>query len=133
MRNHKKLICIIAGIFFLGGIYLSVFQPFKITDPSQEGFDVEKFRFEDYRNSEAKRYAFKLLFPQNTDKSYIDRILIDKGGARAVQNENDSDMTHYLYTPIYPSIDGWNITVEFNDKKKMQKLLVNGFDVTEEH
>lgn len=56
-------------------------NPFKVTDPADPQFNLEKFRFEDYPGIPPMRDALQKLFPVGTPREKVEHILVDVGGA----------------------------------------------------
>jgi hypothetical protein len=65
---------VIAAIMVFG-------NPLKVTDPADPRFNPDKFCFCDYAAGSGMREAFKKLFPVGTPKEFVDRVLINAGGA----------------------------------------------------
>lgn len=70
-------------------------NPFKVTDPAESGFNPDKFSFSDYKSAEELRDAFKKLFPVGVPKQFVDRVLVDAGGASTYQSQNAPSKWYY--------------------------------------
>lgn len=53
----------------------------KITDPDDPNFDPMSFQFSDYLNHTELIPILRTMFPVGTDRSYVEKILIEKNGA----------------------------------------------------
>ncbi len=56
--------------------------PWKVIDPTDPRFDPMEFRFTDYESGVKEAAFYSCLFPAGTEKTYIDKILVDAGKAR---------------------------------------------------
>lgn len=78
----------------------------KIIDPLSDGFDPESFRFEDYFYSGKKELAHAIgcMFPPGTPKSYVEHIVMERGGAEKRLEPQSNSMEHvvYFYTYEHP-------------------------------
>jgi hypothetical protein len=79
--------------------------PFKVKDPAEPGFNPDKFRFRDYyQNDNISLYeAYRKLFPPGTPKEFVDRVLVDAGGAKG---RKLPDANIWLYRRPANSIKG---------------------------
>ncbi len=96
-----------------------------VTDPDDPRFDVSKFRYENYRetNDHFRRKITK-IFPIGTDKFYVDKILVKQAGARA-PSPNDLTEYHNPGDTDYTYIKGsWLVRFIFdnNNKTVMMKM-----------
>lgn len=70
--------------------------PFKVTDPADPRFKVERFSFYDYwGDRELLQKTFRILFPPGTNKTFVDKVLIEYGGARILQNTDKTLLWFY--------------------------------------
>ena len=76
----KNFILFIVSLCMLATTACS--DPFKVTDPSDPKFNPDKFKFEDYPGIPLMTDALKKLFPVGTPKEFVEKILVDVGGAR---------------------------------------------------
>ena len=53
----------------------------KVTDPGNPQFDATQFRFEDYSSKSEISPVIHHMFPVGTDRSYVEKILVDIGQA----------------------------------------------------
>ena len=92
-----KKILIISGVVlavfvagYVGAINVGLADnPMKVIDPSDPRFDPLKFDYCDYDEDAGELLnVFRILFPPNTSKEFIDRVLIKEGkGAAGRYNE----------------------------------------------
>jgi len=80
--------------------------PWKVIDPTDPRFDPLAFRFSDYDSGFQSGQVYACLFPKGTDKSYVDRILVDIGNAitqkNMVKNKDYYHPNEYKYTYSTP-------------------------------
>jgi hypothetical protein len=124
----------IIAIFVVAFCYLLVPNPFKITDPYHPRFKPDNFRFEDYVVSTcAEKEIMAKLFPVGTDKSFVDRVLVNSGGAKASKNNNHKNEYNYYYVPRHwAAFFGdltWNMSVTYNDDGKVTDIRTNNESV----
>lgn len=82
IRGAICIILVLCSIFSF--IRYGVFEaplPWKVTDTSDARFNPEKFRLTDYGSDSQFQKSLSILFPVGTEKSYVDRISVDVGGA----------------------------------------------------
>lgn len=92
-------------------------QPFKVTDPSDQRFNPDHFRFSDYSNAEFRELC-KILFPVGTPETLVDRVLVDAGGARKnIDRESNGRIV------IYDS--GWLTAVRHDVVYDENRKLIN--------
>ena len=77
-----------------------------MTDPADPRYDPDKFRYFDYEplwpGREGKHGdALRKLFPPGTPKEFVDRVLVEAGGAHAVANNN---FEHPVWTYYHPKV-----------------------------
>lgn len=91
---------IAGGLFLLLAVAAFVIvNPFKVTDPSDPRFDPDKFKFSNYSyDDDSLRDAFQKLFPIGTPKDFVDRVLVDAGGATGGQGRTLKELYSY-YEP----------------------------------
>lgn len=77
LQKNRSRIVWFTALFLV----LLFFEPFKVTNPTNPFFNPDRFRFSDYRDQESLRAAFRELFPPGTSEEFVDRVLIDAGGA----------------------------------------------------
>lgn len=92
MKNWRFLIC--AFILAL----LCACNPLKVTDPRDPRFNPNNFSFSDYDKTEV-RSVFMVLFPVGTSQEFIDKVLVEAGGASKNLNSNYSELVHYIHKP----------------------------------
>lgn len=77
MRRAVLVVCPILVFTALGGCNL-----FKVIDPNDPGFDIEKFNCLDYSTNEYLLDVFRKYFPLGSDQQYVEEVLIEQGGCR---------------------------------------------------
>jgi hypothetical protein len=71
--------------------------PWKVTDPRDPRFDPMEFRFTDYKSREEEETVFYSCFlSKGTEKAFVDKILVDAGGARVKEHKSK------YFTSKYP-------------------------------
>jgi hypothetical protein len=93
--------------------------------------DPKNFKFEDYMDQQSRMDVLKNLFPLGTEKDFVEKVLIQIGGATSEVRTRKNELG-YIYKPKYPfpTIDAdWNVTVYYDEQSKVQRILMNGFDV----
>jgi len=125
-RLPNKKIILLIGAIFLFGIFITIMQPFKVIDPSIEGFDPDSFKISDYKDIESIQHAYKALFPPGTPKSYVDRVLVKAGGARAFKFRNEKiNLWGYDWPSFYPE-GGSRDLFYFNTTDKLINISIGG-------
>ena len=87
-------------IIFLDRCTWMPMPPWKETDPTNPGFNAEKFEYEDYSYGNLDKDLQPVLlkmFPQGTPKTYVDSILLERGGAKIYYDEK-RDLYVYRFT-----------------------------------
>ena len=107
--------------------------PWKETDPSKPGFNVENFEYEDYLfYSPHNRMVYTLgyIFPLGTDRSIVERILVSYAeGKYEIINSKDcyvfksSPVINWFMSADVPNFGHVCITYQDN---KTQTLQFNG-------
>jgi hypothetical protein len=135
---------VLAGIVLLVGtfLYLYVPNPAKITDPYHPWFNPDNFRFEDYMVTRCvEKEVLAKLFPVGTEKLFVDRVLVDAGGARIKQTpyrrdsfgkilEEGLNKFSYFYEPrhwsnwFFPNT--WNVSVMYDADNKVTDVRIPG-------
>jgi hypothetical protein len=79
-------------------------DPGKVTDPAQPGFDVTQFDFDDYRENNPINKDYRggnlledrllVLFPVGTSREYIEKVLVEYGGASVSVNPEKNQYRH---------------------------------------
>lgn len=132
-KKLRKRLCI-AGVVLIG--WWLIFDPFKVTDPSAEGFDPYKFKFTDYTQEELPS-IFKRLFHEGSDRGFVENVLVSSGGASIYKGE---DTVRYswklplLYlrkggipaVGFYEGTPGIMFLYDENDKARAAQSLVGG-------
>ncbi|MCB1558099.1 MAG: hypothetical protein KDJ50_04175 [Alphaproteobacteria bacterium] len=147
----KNFILFIVSLCMLATTACS--DPFKVTDPSDPKFNPDKFKFEDYPGIPLMTDALKKLFPVGTPKEFVEKILVDVGGARLeniltaeqIEKKNKSwkgfspelecalikpVRDYYIYgkVPDYilPTKRNWAVGVQYDEDNKLSLLQLNG-------
>lgn len=135
-------------------------NPFKVTDPADPKFKPENFRFEDYPGIPPMTEALRKLFPVGTDREFVEKVLIDAGGAKLktilsaeqIDKNNKAAIKDfpehaqqmimpakdlYIYTKfpdyLFPSFPKrvWNVGVQYDEGDKISLLKLNGTTISE--
>lgn len=83
-KCYSKLWLVLLAIVIAVGAYWFWYEaPFKVKDPSDPRFNPDKFAYRDYYDEGEMRIseAYKILFPRGTPKAFVDRVLVQAGGA----------------------------------------------------
>lgn len=112
----------------------SGFAPFKVTDPYDPRFNPRHFRFEDYTITLCiQKEALAKLFPIGTNRSFVDQLLVQRGGAISTKTD-DGQRTSSTYAYSYqPHTLGslligfdWYVTVAYGaDDKVIDMRIAN--------
>ncbi len=88
-KSISLIICIIviASAGYVGAVSIGLAQnPVRVNDPDDPNFDPDSFSFNLYKfDREAKIEYFKKLFPIGTSKEFVDRVLVQAGGAKPLE------------------------------------------------
>lgn len=79
-------------------------NPFKVTNPYSQFYNPDHFRFEDNLPSYCiLRQTLAVLFPIGTHRDFVERVLMQAGGAttRAPLYNLDGYTLAYYYDPLY--------------------------------
>ncbi len=87
-------LCVLAGLIWY--VVLDFPPPWKVTDPADPRFDPMKFEFADYDGA-GLGHALACLFPAGTPKDDVDKILVETGHARIMQDKNNPHTVYYSY------------------------------------
>lgn len=109
-------------------------NPFKVTDPSDPKFNPDKFSFNDYKTHEELRDAFRKLFPVGTDREFIERVLVNAGGAKIVDTfdfkAEGGGYLHIRYEEPFNPIRSFKqpifYTVTLSQDNKLMNIMING-------
>ncbi len=99
----------------------------KVTDPGNPQFDVSKFDFQDYDGSNFSKIINE-LFPLGSDEEYIEKVLVEYGGANVNQ-----EMKSYLGEVSYSKVvtRGYSclyfVKAIFDARNKLKDKLVTNF------
>lgn len=103
-----------------------VFAGKVVTDPDDPKFDPMQFRFEYYNSRSGNEWdlpkALIKMFPPGTNKTYIDKVLIEVAGARSFKDMGDS-ITHTYRWPSTASLGGEIFLVCFNEKSESRTFF----------
>lgn len=120
-------LCVVAACIWYG--FLAFPAPWKVIDAADPRFDPMKFEFTDYLSSGKRAQSLTCLFPVGTDKTYVDKILVDIGHAevkkyerqnKALYHPNEYLYQKYIFREIWarflmPTPDSYEIpTVHFS-------------------
>lgn len=90
VKKHPVLVLFLILLLFLGvNIYHAYLgNPLKVTDPSSPKFKIENFRLLDYSPKNLNDALVK-IFPQGTDRSFVDSVMRSAGGSLTHTNEKE--------------------------------------------
>jgi len=98
----KQLFLLILCVLSLSACENDPTSIFKVKDPADSRFDPMKFSYLDYRGTVHLQEIFPKIFPVGTDKAFVDKVLIDAGGAFArKRNVNPKYPDWIKYNYIY--------------------------------
>jgi hypothetical protein len=83
MRDRKMIYGIVIALI----LWCVAFDVFKVTDPSDPKFDPYQFKFTDYSLQELDG-VFSKLFHPGVDRTFIENVLVSRGGADIVKSGN---------------------------------------------
>ena len=129
----KKFLLVLLGCITMAGCGEA-----KVTDPNDPRFDPMKFDFEDYSNvSKFKEAIEKIISVSSNKYDFVDRIFVEKGGAKTKKLEEYSHCKYYYYefsrgkkvkeailNPIYKGW-GWTFLVCENQENELFVKFVN--------
>ena len=75
------------------------FMPKPVTDPNDPRFDPMQFKLANYRDISNAVPVLAQMFPIGTDRKYVDKILVENAGARAVEKFSGT-VTYYFDRPF---------------------------------
>uniref|UniRef100_A0A2A4YYY4 Lipoprotein SmpA/OmlA domain-containing protein n=1 Tax=OCS116 cluster bacterium TaxID=2030921 RepID=A0A2A4YYY4_9PROT len=75
MKNN-----ILSSLLLVCVLMITACNPFKVTDPGDPKFDIEKLKFEDYRTEKQLHEALIALFPMGVKRDVVEGVLIDRVG-----------------------------------------------------
>ena len=84
-----------AALLYAAWFYYTQPHFWKELDPAKPGFDVTKFRFEDYPSTKELKYALETLFPEGSSVEEFENFLLQDGfskGERFKCMGNDEDI-----------------------------------------
>lgn len=130
--SNEHAFCGVLNAYFFGFLILMPFlfsltacsNPFKVTDPTDPRFDPDKFSFRDYNGRHETIDAFRKLFPPGTPKGFVDRVLVEAGGANPIQSKTFPQMWHYwVKLPLLSRGSNSSLQHQFIFDENMQYLL----------
>lgn len=137
-KMQKIVRLLIVSVFILTGCMSDPTSVGKVTDPADPRFDPMKFSYFDYKGTGERQKIFPVLFPVGTDKSFVDKVLVDAGRAKAERITDpkmyiniNSDWIAYSYffegTTAYRELMGWgpvteNIGFYFDRNNKVAQI-----------
>jgi hypothetical protein len=131
VRKWKKALILVVAVVLLGFVLNGVHMRYLlVTNPDDPRFDPRQFRFSNYSKPRGNEPEFKKaitkMFPPGTDKAYVDKILVDRAGARVDKNQNsrfhnptDQDYT-YVWSPS--GLGGWLVNFIFDEHNKSRMM-----------
>lgn len=100
-----------------------------ITDPDDPRFDPMQFRFEYYKSRYANEWdlprALIKMFPPGTDKSYINKMLVERAGA-GVSRSIENEATYAYRWPHNASMAGESFLVWIDAQEKSRSFFSAG-------
>lgn len=100
-----------------------------VTNPDDPKFDPMKFRFEYYGGKYGNDWdlpaALLRMFPPGTDKSYIDKILVEQADSEAGVDKSSTNRYGYRW-PSFSSLGGHAILMDFDAHDKSITFLLGG-------
>ncbi len=134
-------LCVLAALVWY--VVLEYPAPWKIIDPADPRFDPMKFEFTDYGPNTELQKTLNTLFPPGTEKTYVDKILGNIGGARIEKvtgknpyKDNPSDQEYYCEYRTIRSMVGdylshmpegefaWKVLLTYDEDNKLKKIRV---------
>jgi hypothetical protein len=111
--------------WFMGGLVWDVF----INPRPPAAVSSESFRFEDFGTHPdaqlALQRSLRRLFPSGTDKAEVDKVLVEKAGARVRGEERRAIYSHaapsFLPLLCHPT---WNVFVTYDAALAVESLRV---------
>ena len=78
---HKRILYtgLIAALLYAVWFYYTQPHFWKELDPAKPGFDVTKFRFEDYPSTKELKYVLETLFPEGSSVEEFENFLLQDG------------------------------------------------------
>lgn len=139
MRKLAGYLMIGSALFWYGALAFPL--PWKVTDPREPGFEIQKFKFADYESSLALTIALQEIFPVGTDKSNVDDLLIYQAGAeiekypRKPASPDPQSHTRYYYRysnfrsylfsfiPAPGATFSWNVTAVYDENDRLTHII----------
>jgi len=125
---------LIFSLLFLGACTSNPASTFKVKDPDDPRFNPYEFSYLDTKGTIHREEIFAKMFPVGTDKKFVDKVLIESGGAfskKRVADPQHPDWTKYSYiyrgTNAYRTVMMWgevteNMTFYFDDKEELMAI-----------
>jgi hypothetical protein len=119
---------VVAGEALVIWWFNAIYNPFVVTDSYNKNFDPKQFQFGHYshvaRNEHQFNPALLRMFPPETDKAYVEEILVKQAGA-AVTN-NNAGRFHSPGESAYSCIWGnWQISFVFDENDKTDTMMTS--------
>lgn len=95
-------------------------------NPSSPFFKPEQFRFENYFSHKDMMKVMRELFPEKTEKDYVEKILVYGAGAAIKPVQRDFEAYSYMYTVPNRYDATWNIVVKYYENHTVDQIWVNG-------
>ena len=105
---HKRILYIglMAALLYAAWFYYTQPHFWKELDPAKPGFDVTKFRFEDYPSTKELKYVLETLFPEGSSVEEFENFLLQDGFSKGERREcTDKEGNIYEIKPIGGSIN----------------------------
>lgn len=89
-------------VLLIGYLYASSQNFWKVTNPADPRFKIEKFAFNDYRNNKEMMDVIRVYIPKGTARSDVEKVFVNIGGAKII---NDSGRDIYLGSVVQEAVD----------------------------
>ena len=84
----------------LGLLAVTGCKPSKVIDPHKSGFDIEKFSCLDYPTNDLIPDVLRNFFPIGVNQSYIEKIMVERGGCLKIVEMAYEPQKHHMFTEI---------------------------------
>lgn len=132
LSRITKFTLLALTLLIAGFCYLFVPNLLKATDPYHPWFNPDKFRFEDYSDHCMKKEVLAKLFPIGTERSFVERVLVDAGHANPEKlpehvGRGPNAFSYYWESPFWGNWffpNTWNVTVVYDSNNMVSSVTV---------
>ncbi len=120
MLVSNRLRTVVISIAVLFGLWVWLWEPFKVTDPDDPRFDPLRFKFSDYRPDEWQ-FPLRKMFHPGDPRARVEDILMKRAGAWS--NLIMANFVSYNWHPWYSNINLYGILVIYDDQDRLVAMM----------